>query len=104
MGRLAVRVFSKTGVDTGADAARAGAAAELRLATGPPGGRVIFGTIISQRAVELADCTPEPVPTTSSATGVRGSGAGTMGASVKEGEGSGLNATSDADSRAVPLM
>ncbi len=114
MGRLAVAVFAETGVAggvtgagaaLGVGAASAGAAAALRVATGLAGGRVIFGTIISQRAAEPAGRVPSSVPTASSATALRERDAGTMGASVNEGEAdSGLTATSDADSRAGPLM
>src|SRR5579859_4542337 len=114
MGRLTAAVFAEAAAGGGimgaglaafAGSAGAAAAGTLRVGTGLAGGRAIFGTIISQRAAEPAACAPSTVPTTSSATALRERGAGRMGASVKEGAaGRGLRATTDADSRAGPLM
>ena len=76
----------------------------MGLATDLTGGRVIFGTIISQRAVEPVGRMPSAVPSRSSATAVRERGAGAMGARGNDAEASsGLEASSDIDSAAGPL-
>lgn len=81
------------GAALGGGAGRAGTAAGLTLAVSFAGGRVIFGTIISQRAPEVVGRTASSVPATSSAiksgagalgTPFRGAGAA-MGASVRVG-------------------